>query len=79
MKRFATILRRLADRIDHAGAPKLTHWSFTFELGRGLVFRDDGKGCRVAYLGDDEYDRAHQESDTMSAIRWPLPRPSSRK
>ena len=69
-------LRRLADRIDHPGAPKLTHWSFTFEARRGIVFRDDGKGCPavrilspdgsrccVAYLGGEEYEKAHAEAD----------------
>ena len=63
MARLAARLRTFADRIDHAGAPKITHWSFTFERGRGLVFREDGKGCRVAYLGDAEYERAHAEAD----------------
>jgi hypothetical protein len=56
-------LRRLADRIDHRGAPKLMHWSFTFEPGKGLVFRTDGRGCRLAYLGDAEFERAHAEAD----------------
>lgn len=56
-------LRRLADRIDHAGAPKLMHWSFTFETGRGIVFREDRKGCPLAYLGDADYERAHDEAD----------------
>ena len=39
-------------------------WTFTFEQGRGIVFRTDGKGCRLAYLGNDEYDKAHTEADT---------------
>lgn len=62
MRRLARLLRDLADRIDHDGAPKLTHWTWTFELYRGAVFREDGRGCRVAYLGD-EYDKAHAEAD----------------
>jgi hypothetical protein len=61
--RLAALLRRLADRIDHAGAPKLMHWSFTFESGRGIVFRNDGKGCPLAYLGDADHERAHSEAD----------------
>lgn len=61
--RVGCLLRRLADRIDHAGAPKLTHRTFTFETGTGIVFREDGKGCRVAYLGDAEYERAFTEAD----------------
>ena len=63
MTAIANWLRRLADRIDHAGAPKLIHWSFTFETGRGIMFRDDGKGCPLAYLGDADYSRAHAEAD----------------
>lgn len=59
---LADFSRRLADRIDHRGAPKLSHISFTFEEGLGLVFRDDGCGCRLAWLGDDEYERAHTEA-----------------
>jgi hypothetical protein len=31
VKRLACWLRDLADRIDYEGAPKGTHWSFTFE------------------------------------------------
>jgi hypothetical protein len=63
VRRLARWLRALADRIDHAGAPKLTHWTWTFELGEGIRFREDGKGCRVAYLGNDEYDKAHDQAD----------------
>lgn len=55
-------LRKWADRIDHHGAPKLTSYSFTFETGEGIRFRDDGRGCRIAYLGDDEYEKAHTEA-----------------
>jgi hypothetical protein len=62
MRGTAAWLRQVADRIDHAGAPKLTGWSFTFEQGQGLVFRQDGRGCPVAYLGDADYERAHAEA-----------------
>jgi hypothetical protein len=61
-------MRRFADRIDHAGAPKISHWSFTFEEGRGLVFRQDGRGCPVAYLGDGEYARAHSEAGDYPSL-----------
>lgn len=57
-------LRRVADRLDHAGSPKAIGWSFTFEHRRGIVFRDDGRGCRLWYLGDAEHERAHAEADT---------------
>lgn len=60
--RLAAYYRRLADRIDHQGAPKLSHLTFTFEDGVGIVFRDDGHGCRLAWLGDGEYERAHEEA-----------------
>jgi hypothetical protein len=66
-RRLAWWLRCWADRLDRPGAPKITHWTFTFERGKGLVFREDGKGCQVAYLGDDEYEKAHTESDTAAA------------
>ena len=66
---IAAFLRYLADRIDHGGAPKYTHWSFTFETRRGLVFRDDGKGCPGAYLGDAAYERAHSEADSAASER----------
>ena len=56
---LAEWLRRIADRMDHAGAPKYTGWSFTFEDGKGIVFRNDLRGCPVVYLGDKDYERAH--------------------
>lgn len=60
--RLAKLLRRLADRIDYHGAPKATHLSFTFERGQGLVVNEDGRGCRLWYLGDDQYAKAHAEA-----------------
>jgi hypothetical protein len=63
-------LRRLADRMDPRGAPKVTNWTFTFELGRGLVFRQDGRGCPVAYLGDDEFEKAHAEAVYPAPPSW---------
>ena len=63
MTALARFLRRLADRIDHAGAPKLIHWSFTIEHGQGIMFREDRRGCPLAYLGDADYSRAHDEAD----------------
>jgi hypothetical protein len=62
-KRIGWWLRCIADRIDPADAPRLISWTFTFERGRGLVFRTDGKGCQLAYLGHDEYEKAHTEAD----------------
>lgn len=59
---IAERLRRLADRIDHKGAPKGLSWSFTIEPGRGVVFNQDGRGCPLWYLGDANYDRAHDEA-----------------
>jgi hypothetical protein len=57
-------LRTWADRIDHRGAPKAIGYSFTFERGEGLRFRQDGQGCPLWYLGDADYERAHGEADS---------------
>lgn len=72
MKRLARWLRNFADRIDPGGAPRaLTSSSFTFEHQRGIVFRDDGRGCPLGYLGEDSYERAHTEADTAHArVDW---------
>lgn len=70
---LASQLRKYADRIDHAGAPKLTHWTFTFEDYRGMVFREDGRGCRIAYLGDVEYGKAHAEAGDVEQSRKGAP------
>lgn len=64
---IANHLRELADRLDWRGAARVTGWSFTFEEGEGIRFRQDGRGCPVAYVGDEQYDRAHSESDSARA------------
>lgn len=56
-------LRRLADRIDDNGAPRAIGWWFTIEDGEGIRFRQDGRGCRLWYLGNGDYKRAHAEAD----------------
>lgn len=61
---FAGLLRRWADRISYETAPHSIHWSFTFEDGEGVRFREDGRGCPLWYLGEDDYERAHDEADT---------------
>lgn len=66
--RIGAALRRWADRIDHAGAPKALGWSFTFEHREGIRFRDDGRGCPLWYLGDEVRNRAHAEADTEHVI-----------
>lgn len=68
MRTAARWLRHLADRLDYRGAPRSVGWSFTFEHRRGIVFRDDGKGCSLWYLGDAEFQRAHDEADTDHVI-----------
>jgi len=60
--RIADVLRKYADRLDHAGAPKAISVRFTFEDHVGIMFRDDGRGCRLWYLGDQDYERAHTEA-----------------
>lgn len=67
LKGFPGFLRRVADRLDDKGAPKGMSLSFTFELGEGIRIRDDGKGCPLWYLGDEDYERAHAESDSYRA------------
>lgn len=67
--RIGKVLRRLADRIDHHGAPRSIDWSFTFERGKGLVFHNDrGTGCPLYFLGMDEYEKAHREDDAQPVV-----------
>lgn len=61
---LAEKMRRLADRLDHKGAPNGMSWWFTFEEGEGIRFRDDGRGCMLWYLGDEEYEKAHDQADS---------------
>lgn len=71
--RIARRLRFAADRIDHAGAPKASHITFTFEERTGIVFREDGRGCRVWHLNDADYEKAHDEAGptvTADAEVW---------
>lgn len=63
-QRAARRLRFLADRIDHHGAPKRAHWTFTFENREGIRFREDGRGCPLWHYGGDDYQRAHTEADS---------------
>jgi hypothetical protein len=56
--RVAEWMRLAADRLDHEGAPKIMGWSFTFEDREGIRFREDGKGCPLAYLGNADYEAA---------------------
>ena len=58
------LLRKVADFFDPAGAPKEMEYSFTFERGIGFRFRTDGRGGRLAYLGDEQWVRAHRQADT---------------
>ncbi len=66
-RRLAALLRRWADRLDYRGAARHTGYSFTFEQGLGIRFRSDGRGCRLWYLGNDEYERAHRDADSERA------------
>ena len=67
--RIADVLRKYADRLDDAGAPKAMSVRFTFEDRVGIVFRDDGRGCRLWYLGDVDYERAHTEAGPVTGAR----------
>jgi hypothetical protein len=61
-RQLARWLRKKADRLDNAGAPKRTSWHFTFEEGWGLVFNDRGRGCPLWYVGDDSFRLAHDHA-----------------
>lgn len=66
--RLGRLLRRWADRIDPAHAPTPTGWSYTHEK-RGprdthLVWREDGRGCPVWYIGDGDLNRSFTEADS---------------
>jgi len=67
VRRLAHWLRGLAERLDYAGTPKGTHWTFTFEPGVGVRWREDGRGCRVWYLNDAQYVLAHTQADGYQA------------
>lgn len=56
-------MRKWADRIDPRGAPKIMGWRFRFVLHQGIVFDDKGPGAQLAYLGDDEYEKAFELRD----------------
>ncbi|MGW6698840.1 hypothetical protein [Nocardia sp. NPDC055049] len=65
--RIGATMRRWADRIDPDGAPRSIGWSFTFETGKGLVWRETrNQGCPVWVLGMRDYDRAHDEADSAA-------------
>lgn len=63
LRGFPGLLRRIADRLDPAGAPHGMGYSFTIEDGEGIRLRGDQRGCPLWYLGDDDYQRAHDEAD----------------
>lgn len=67
LKGLPGLLRQIADRLDPEGAPRGMSYSFTFEDGEGIRFRDDGKGCPLWHLGQDDYQRAHTEADSGAA------------
>ena len=73
-KAVADWLRKWADRLDLAGAPKRTGWSFTFEEGWGTVFNQDGRGCPLWYYGNEDFQLAHDaaapSADPCCEIKW---------
>lgn len=77
--RVGRVLRRLAERVDPDGAPRGGGYSFTFENGIGIVFREDGRGCPLWYLSKADYERAHDEADSMhTTINWQTMTPQLR-
>lgn len=57
-RRLAHAMRLLADRIDHAGAPKFTGLTFGYVQGVGLVVEWNGPGRKLWTLHDDDHDDA---------------------
>jgi hypothetical protein len=70
MKRLAEWMRKWADRMDPDGAPRYIGFSYTFERYRGIVFREDGRGCRLWYLGEKDHDRAWADSGNLPEKAW---------
>jgi len=67
--RLGAFLRKWADRLDDAGAPKRTPYSFTFEnSATGVMLRHDRRGCPLYYVGEDDYARAHAEAATSHVV-----------
>lgn len=68
--RLGCHLRRIADRIDHHGAPKATGLSFTIEpglgqvlhYGNGIPVHPPATGCTLWMLNDDDYAKAHSDA-----------------
>lgn len=60
---IARVLRRIAERLDPAGAPKqASPYTFTFEQRQGITLREDGQGCPIWYYGDADYAKAHVDA-----------------
>lgn len=70
------LLRRFADRLDPRNTPRaICGHSFTFEHEVGIRFRTDGRGCPLWVLGEDDYERAHDEADTRHVrVDWTMMR-----
>lgn len=67
-QRFAWWLRMLGDGISPDTGPRGTSpYSFTFEAGEGIRFREDHRGCPLWYMAEDG-DRAHDEADTEHIV-----------
>ena len=62
-KGIADWMRKWADRIDDDGAPRRMSYSFTFQLHEGIRFHDDGRGCPLWRIGEEDYKRAWLEAD----------------
>lgn len=64
LRRFLGLkVQWLAWRIlPYEDQPKIMGWYFTFETYKGIVFNQDGRGCKLMYIDDREYEKAHSES-----------------
>lgn len=70
MRRTGAWLRRVADRIDHDGAPRRSSWAFTFERHLGIVFNESEAGCPLWYYAAD-FARAHDEARFTEGLDTP--------
>ena len=57
-RRLASMLRRLADRLDPDGQMRAPGLSFSFRDRVGIVFHRDERGCPLWYRAGD-YGQAH--------------------
>jgi hypothetical protein len=67
-RRLGWWLRMLGDRVSPDTGPRwMSPYSFTIEPHRGIVLRQDGRGCPLWYMTED-HDRAHDDADDEHVV-----------